>query len=323
MMSEKWSAYIVLVLAAVAAVLMGAEAAWLSTSTLIAIYSLLALSVGLTYGQAGILSVAQGAFASIGAYATGILTARYGVSPFLALPVAVLLPAIIALPVARLVSPLSPLVLAIATLMFATIVEILLRGGGELTGGFLGLSGIPPLFMAQTPVTFNLIAWLAVAVVVFLYTNLMNSAWGRAINTVRHDAVRAVADGTNVARIQSLVFSLGAGIAGLAGWLYAHQLSFISPDLFGIPVSINAILMAVVGGAGVVLGPILGAVTLSLFYEFLPGQEALGMFYGAALILTLVIAPSGLLGFVRRRRSSKRNRRPKSASALVSLKASP
>jgi len=322
-MSEKWSPLIVLVLAGVAAILMGSGAAWLSTSTLIAIYSLLALSVGLTYGQGGILSVAQGAFASIGAYTTGILTTRYGISPFFTLPIAVLLPMIIAFPVARLVSPLSPLVLAIATLMFATIVEILLRSGGDLTGGFLGLSGIPPLFAAQTPVTFNLIAWLAVVVVVFLYTNLMNSAWGRAINTVRHDSVRAVADGTNVARIQSLIFGLGAGIAGLAGWLYAHQLSFISPDLFGIPVSINAILMAVVGGAGVILGPVLGAVTLSLFYEFLPGQEARGMFYGAALILTLVVAPSGLLGFVRRRRPSKRSQSLKSASVLVSEKAFP
>ncbi|MBM6594864.1 branched-chain amino acid ABC transporter permease [Microvirga pudoricolor] len=308
-MIEKWSALIVLVLAVLAAIGMGSNAAWLGTSTLIAIYSLLALSVGITYGQAGILSVAQGAFASMGAYATGILTARYGISPFLTLPVSVLLPALVALPLARLVSPLSPLVLAIATLMFATIVEILLRGGGDLTGGYIGLSGIPPLFDAQTPVTFNLIAWFAVVVVVFLYANLMNSAWGRAINTVRHDPMRAVADGTNVTRLQSLVFTLGAGMAGLAGWLYAHQLSFISPDLFGIPVSINAILMAVVGGAGVILGPVAGAVVLSFFYEFLPGQESRGMFYGAALILTLVVAPSGLLGFTRFRRRSPAVRR--------------
>jgi branched-chain amino acid transport system permease protein len=237
------------------------------------------------------------------------------------LPVSVLLPALIALPLARLVSPLSPLVLAIATLMFATIIEILVRGGGELTGGYLGLSGIPPLFDAQTPVTFNLIAWLAVTVVVLLYGNLMNSAWGRAINTVRHDPTRAVADGMNVSHLRSLVFALGAGMAGLAGWLYAHQLSFISPDLFGLPVAINAILMAVVGGAGAVLGPVAGAVVLSFFYEFLPGQESRGMFYGAALILTLLLAPNGLLGFARSRRGRVHRRETEVSPAVTPGKA--
>jgi branched-chain amino acid transport system permease protein len=302
----------VLVAALLSAAVIGSNASWLGTSTLIAIYALLSLSIGITYGQAGILSVAQGAFASIGAYTTGILTTRYGFPPIVTLPLAVLLPALVALPLARLVSPLSPLVLAIATLMFGTIVEILLRGGGDFTGGYIGMSGIPPIFDAQTPVTFNLIAWLAVILVVFLYNNLMKSAWGRAINTVRHDPLRAVADGTNVPRVQATVFALGASMAGLAGWLYAHQLSFISPDLFGIPVSINAILMAVVGGAGVILGPVAGAVVLSFFYEFLPGQESRGMFYGAALILTLVIAPSGLLGFTRSRS------KPKAAPSPVS-----
>lgn len=272
------------------------NAFWANTSSVVAINAVLALSVGLTYGQCGVLSLAQGAFAAMGAYASAILCARYAFSPWTTLPVSMVLPGLVALPVAWLVSPLSPLVLALATLTFSAIIEILLRSGGDLTGGFVGLSGLPPLFEEQAPVLMHVVNWMAVAAVVLFYANLVNSAWGRAINTIRHDQLRAKADGADVSKLQGIAFSLGAGLAGLGGWLYAHQLSFISPELFGTSVSINAILMAVVGGVSHVVGPVAGAIILSAIYEVLPGQQSRGMFYGTALILTLLLAPRGLLG---------------------------
>jgi branched-chain amino acid transport system permease protein len=295
------SAAVVVIGAAMAIPVLNLNPTWMNTSSIIAIYAILTLSVGIIYGQGGILSLAQGAFASVGAYVTAILTTRYNMSPWMTLPLAMALPAFVALPLARLVSPLSPLVLAIATLMFATIIEMLLRGGGDFTGGYVGISGIPPLMNHQTPLIFHVTSWAFVAAIVFLYANFLRSPRGRAINAIRHDPTRAVADGADVNQLRSTVFALGAAVAGLGGWLYAHQLSFISPELFGVPVSINAILMTVVGGAGVALGPVIGAIVLSFFYEVLPGQQTRGMFYGAALILTLVVAPSGLLGFLRHR----------------------
>jgi branched-chain amino acid transport system permease protein len=92
------------------------------------------------------------------------------------------------------------------------------------------------------------------------------------------------------------MFSLGAAIAGLAGWLYAHYTSFISPDSLGLHMSISALLMAVVGGSRYVLGPVVGAILLTLIVKYVPSQEVQGMFYGGSLTLVLLIAPAGIVG---------------------------
>lgn len=279
-----------------ACALIGGNLVWLNVSTLIAIYALIALSVGVTYGQAGILSVAQGTFAALGAYTTGILTLRYEWSPLAALPFAMLLPALCAYPVAYQVVRLSPLALAIATLLFGKIVDVGLRSGGEFTGGYIGLSGVPPLEWFGSPLGFHAIAWLCVFVVVLVYANAISGSFGRAVQTIRHDTLRASADGVSIRTMQSQMFSLGAAIAGLAGWLYAHYTSFISPDSLGLHMSISALLMAVVGGSRYVLGPVVGAVLLTLIVKYVPGQEVQGMFYGGSLVLVLLIAPAGIVG---------------------------
>jgi branched-chain amino acid transport system permease protein len=276
---------------------------WLDTSVVIAIYSLLALSVGISYGYGGILSVAQAAFASIGAYATAIVTVRYGLPSPLGLALALVLPALVAYPLARLMSRMSPLALAIATLVFGQAVDIGLREGGDFTGGYIGLSGIPTLPFAPSLLAYHGLSWLAVLLVAFLLCNLTDSAFGRAVSTVRADTFRAVADGVDVARVRSTVLALSASVAGLGGWLYAHHITYIGPDSLGPSVSLSVMLMAVVGGARSVLGPIVGAALLTLIFKFVPSQEVQGMFYGGALIAVLVLSPGGLLDIHRTLRS--------------------
>jgi branched-chain amino acid transport system permease protein len=289
-------AVIMVIGVAAACALIGGNLVWLNVSTLIAIYALIALSVGVTYGQAGILSVAQGTFAALGAYTTAILTLKFDWWPIAALPVAILLPALCAYPVAYQVVRLSPLALAIATLLFGKIVDVGLRSGGDFTGGYIGLSGVPPLGWLGSPEGFHAVAWICVIVVVLLYANAISGAFGRAVQTIRHDTLRASADGVSIRQVQSQMFSLGAAIAGLAGWLYAHYTSFISPDSLGLHMSISALLMAVVGGSRYVLGPVVGALLLTLIVKYVPGQEVQGMFYGGSLTLVLLIAPAGIVG---------------------------
>jgi branched-chain amino acid transport system permease protein len=271
------------------------SAIWLDTSVVIAIYSLLALSVGISYGYGGVLSVAQAAFASIGAYATAIVTVRYQLPAVVGLFLALSLPAIVAYPLARLMSRMSPLALAIATLVFGQAVDIGLREGGDFTGGYIGLSGIPSLPHISSILSYHMVSWLAVLLVVGLVCNLMNSSFGRAVNTVRADTLRAVADGIDVTHIRSAVLALSASVAGLGGWLYAHHISYIGPDSLGLPMSLSVLLMAVVGGARSALGPVIGAALLTLIFEFVPGQEMQGMFYGTALIVVLVLLPGGIV----------------------------
>jgi branched-chain amino acid transport system permease protein len=270
--------------------------AHLDTSVIIAIYSLLALSVGICWGQAGILSVAQAALAALGAYAAAITSIKLELSPLIGLPIAVLVPMMLAYPLARVVTRLAPLALAIATFAFSEIVYTAIERGGELTGGYIGLSGIALLDFASGPVAYHVLAWSAVLVVVVLYANLRASAVGRAWNTIRHDRIRASADGANVPHMLSSVFALSAGIAGLGGWLYAHYITYVAPESLGGTVSISVLLMAVVGGAGTIIGPVVGAAVLTILQTFLPAAEVQGLFYGAALILALLFAPKGLLG---------------------------
>lgn len=292
-----------LVLAAAVAIvllLIGDSPGAVDLSITIAVFSLLALSVALCYGQAGIMSVAQAGFAAIGAYATAIMATRWELHPLIGLVAALLVPAVIAYPLARIVGRLSHLALAIATLVFGEIVVILLREGGDFTGGYVGLSGIPPLPWAIDLQTYSVFAWVVVVVVVAGYSNLVASSHGRALQTIRWDDLRARADGVEVAHRSAGIFALAAAVAGLAGWLYAHYLAFLAPESIPAMWSITAILMAVVGGKRYVLGPVLGAAVLMFLQNALPSEAAQGILYGSALVAALVLAPEGLLGIAER-----------------------
>jgi branched-chain amino acid transport system permease protein len=130
----------------------------------------------------------------------------------------------------------------------------------------------------------------------------MGSNHGLAIRTARHDPLRATADGANVPHLLASTFALSAAVAGVAGWLYAHQMTYIGPDSLTTHTSISVLLMAVVGGARTLLGPVLGAALLSLLTLYLPAAETQGMVYGTILLLVLLLAPDGLTGLLLRRR---------------------
>lgn len=299
----------VALLAAAVAPIISGNASLVDTGIVIAIYALIALSVGVTYGMTGLLSVAQASLAAVGAYVTAILTATYGWSAWATAPLAVVLPAAFAYPFARVVTRLSPLALALATLMFGYAFDIAVREGGNLTGGYIGLSGIPSVPGFASPIAFYALAWVVVVVAVTAYALIGQSHIGSALRTIRNDALRASADGIDVPHLRSVSMAIGGAMAGAAGWLYAHHLTYLGPDSLSPALSLSALLMAVVGGVRSYIGPILGAVLLTLVYKFIPGQEVVGIFYGGALVLCLLVAPEGLIGLARsgwRRAGSKR-----------------
>lgn len=115
---------------------------WLDISVLTGILSLISLSAGLSYGQAGILSMAQGAFAAIGAYVTALATTKFGLSPYASLGCALFLPALLAWSIARSLTQMAPLTTALATLALGTLVEIVARNWDDVTGGYIGISGV-------------------------------------------------------------------------------------------------------------------------------------------------------------------------------------
>ncbi|MBL0918544.1 MAG: branched-chain amino acid ABC transporter permease [Hydrogenophaga sp.] len=306
---RRFNTWVMLGVGTVACLVAPLNPVWLDTIVLTGILSLISLSAGLSFGQAGILSMAQGAFAAIGAYSTAVLATRLGLPAWFGLLLAVSLPALLAWGLARLVTGMAPLATALATLALATLLEILARNWDAITGGYVGIAGIPPIEGFEAPWRFNILVWVFVLLAVMGYENLMRSAHGRALNIVRHDRTRAMADGVAVAPLLSAMLATSGAMAGAGGWLYAHYITYMSPHSLDTHVSISALLMAVVGGAGYILGPVLGTFLLNLLGKLLPAQEAQGLFYGGALVAILVAAPEGLLGWVHRlmeRRAARR-----------------
>lgn len=298
--SRRRNTWIMLVVGGLVCAFAPLSATWLDTLIHTGIFSLIALSAGLSFGQAGILSMAQGAFAAVGAYATAICATRLGLPAWVGLALAMALPAALAWGLARAVTRMPELATALATLALATLLEIVARNWDSVTGGYVGIAGIPPIEGFESGWRFNILVWVFVVLAVMLYENLMNSAHGRALNIVRHDRTRAMADGIAVAPLLSAMLATSGAMAGAGGWLYAHYITYMSPQSLDTHVSISALLMAVVGGSGYILGPVLGTFLLNLLAKLLPAQEAQGLFYGGALILILVIAPEGLLGWIHR-----------------------
>lgn len=298
--SRRRNTWIMFVLGVIACTVAPLNPVWLDTVILTGILALISLSAGLSFGQAGILSMAQGAFAAVGAYSTAVCATRFGLPAWAGLMLAIALPAMLAWGLARMVTRMPELATALATLALATLLEIVARNWDAVTGGYVGIAGIPPIEGFTIGWRFNILVWMFVLLAVFVYENLMNSAHGRALNIIRHDRTRAMADGIAVAPMLSAMLATSGAMAGAGGWLYAHYITYMSPHSLDTYASISALLMAVVGGAGYILGPVLGTFLLNLLGKLLPAQEAQGLFYGGALIVILVVAPEGLLGWIHR-----------------------
>jgi branched-chain amino acid transport system permease protein len=281
-----------------------------STSATVGILALIALPLGLMYGQGGTISIAQGTFAAMGGYTSAILAIHFGWSPLTSVFPAILVPAAFAFAIARPILRLPELSLALATLALNTVFLVGVERGGWLTGEYVGLSGIPRLPGIETSRFWSHVAiWLLVLIAVVLYSTFLGTARGRALNTVRVDRILAESMGVSVAMDLAILFAVTAGVAGLAGWFYVHYVGYVAPDSLGIHVSANALFMVVIGGRKTVLGPVVGAAIFILASDFLPGTETQGIFFGAILVLVLLLFPDGLLS-LRFRRNGPRGLAP-------------
>jgi len=201
---------------------------WATYSTLalsVGTNILLALSIYLTLA-CGLLTVANAAFMGLGAYTAALLTLNTGTPFHLALLAGALLPAAIALLIGGPTLRLSGVYLAMATLAFGEVVRILILNADDLTGGALGLNGIPQL-------TGWLDVTVAVAVALYVLVRLAHSRIGRTINAICQDEVATEVMGLNVRAYKLFSFVAGAALAGLAGALNAHFTFFISPNEYG------------------------------------------------------------------------------------------
>ena len=253
----------------------------------IGINALLALSIWLTL-SCGLLAMANAAFMGIGAYTASILMMNYG-APFpVALAAGIAAPTVVALAIGGPTLRLSGVYLAMATLGFGEVVRVLILNADSLTGGALGLNGIPQLTQ-----------WWHVAaslgITLLILWRLRRSRIGRAFEAIKEDAVAASLMGIAVNAHKMLAFALGAGIAGLAGALNAHLTFFIGPSEFGFDRGVDILTMTILGGTGGLTGPVLGATIVTLLPELLRDfRDFRTMINGAILVLIVLFLPKGL-----------------------------
>jgi len=262
-------------------------------------HAIVTLGLNLLMGYAGQVSLGHAAFYGIAAYTTGILTAKFhwpvpaGIAAGIALVLAVA--AGIAVPTLRLKGHY----LAMGTLGFGIIVYIILNEATGLTGGPSGLTGIPKLALAGIPVASDLafyyVVWGVVLLLFLLAQNLVRSRLGRALRAIHTSETAAAVLGVDTERHKMGVFILSALYSAVAGALYAHYVTFVSPGSFGFHASVQFVTMVVLGGMGSLWGAVAGATFLTALPEALRAIEDYDiLLYGGLLILCMMFLPGGL-----------------------------
>ncbi|MBC5768483.1 branched-chain amino acid ABC transporter permease [Ramlibacter albus] len=282
----------------------------LSQLTFVLIYSIVGLGLMLLAGFTGLFSLGHAAFLGVGAYTQAYFTSK-GMPFPLAMVVATVLSAAVGIVVGLPALRVKGIYLGMATLAFGFIVEEVLARWESVTKGNAGMSVSKPSMFGwslSSDTEFYYLCLVVTAAATLAILNLLRSPTGRAFVAIRDSEISAQSMGIHLARYKTLSFALSAALAGLGGSLYAHKLSFISPDQFNILQSIDLLLMVVIGGLGSVHGAFLGAIfiismpqLIAVVKDYLPptiGQAAglQAVVYGSVLIAFVMFEPMGIYG---------------------------
>jgi branched-chain amino acid transport system permease protein len=283
-----------------------------------AVTTIAAIGLNLTLGYAGQISLAQASFVGIGAYAAALLTTQ-GWPLWSAFLLATALCFVIGWLLGYPALRVQHHYLAFVTLSFSTLVFLVLRNEEWLTKGVYGITGIPrPTVLGWStkgPIDFYFFCLGTLAIVTAATWWVIRSPWGRAFTALRENPIRAASLGIDTRRYTLMAFAIGSALGGISGVLYAPLVQFIEPTAFALNLSLNLLLMVIVGGAGYFLGPFLGAAVSVLLPEWLRFSEGLYLILYAVFVMALMaFCPSGLLGLVERFRKPAASTRPPPAA---------
>src|SRR3989475_2045843 len=279
---------------------------WRINLIVCALNAMLAIALDFILGYAGQLNLGQSAFYGIGAYVSTLLIIRLGVPFWPAFACGVALAGISGMLLSAFAVRLRGHYLAIASLGFAVITYQILLNWISLTQGPLGIYAIPPppaLALPGLPVIgfrnlanlFYLVAGFAL-LAYFLLDQLIRSPIGETLTAIREDEVSAASLGINCAAWKVFAFGVGSAVGGAAGCFYASFVGTLVPDAFFITESFTILAMVVVGGMGTLIGPVWGAILLTVLPELLRGFGDLRLvLYGAAITLAVLFMPGGIV----------------------------
>ncbi|GAB6173899.1 branched-chain amino acid ABC transporter permease [Paradesulfitobacterium aromaticivorans] len=274
----------------------------LSILTEILIFGLFAAGLNLLIGYTGLVSFGHAAFFGFGAYTAAIISSRLTPNIFLTLTAAILLSVVASLIIGLLVTRASGFYFLMLTLAFSQMVYAAAYQWESLTGGSNGFSGIArpelwPGFTLSGPVHLYYLILIVFALVMLGLRRFLASPVGKVLIGIRENEARLQAVGYNTKRYKLLSFTVAGGIGGIAGALYSYFNGFISPGEIYWTMSGHAIIMVIIGGAGTLSGPVLGAAFLILFQSFVSSYtERWASIVGLAFILFVIFAPKGIMG---------------------------
>ena len=277
------------------------NAYWVDVLFFFGIYALLGLSLNIVLGEVGLFDLGHMGFMAIGAYTTAILNTYFGI------PIIVLLPlsAISAAGFAWLVC--SPIIhlrgdyLCIVTIGMGEIIRLTLNNNPfGITGGSNGVYGIDfpslgSIFVVDNSTKFYYYIWIIVGLTIIGLINLQRSRIGRAWNCIREDEIAAESTGIDVRYYKLLAFILGAGLAGVAGNIYASKLMIVSPESFSFMESSMLFCIVLIGGMGSIPGVLIGAAAISLFPEvFRTFARYRMLIFGVSMVIMMIFRPGGI-----------------------------
>ena len=294
------------------------DAYLIHVATLAGIFVIMALGLNITLGFAGLLDAGFAVYFAAGAYTSSQLAVIWGVPFWIGMPIGGLVAALFGFVIAWPALRVQGHYLAMVTLGYGLIMNILHRNLTFLTNGTDGVLNIPPpsiagfefirplhLFGMELPfqINFYYLVLALVGVTMFVSYRLLNSSIGRAWEAIREDEIAAKCFGIDLTRMKVLAFSTGAFFGGIGGATFAHQIGFVHPDNFVLLTSITILAMVLIGGMGNVLGVAFGAVALIFLPERLREFENLRLLlFGLAMTMIMVLRPQGLFPSFRRRR---------------------
>jgi branched-chain amino acid transport system permease protein len=269
------------------------------------IYVILAVGLNLVMGYAGQVSLGHAGFYGLGAYVSAVLSVRYGLTPWLGMPIAALATGALAYVVGIPTLRLKSYYLGMATLGIGAVLHLAFVQLHRITGGSSGLSGILPWDLG--PLRFTsatqhyALVWAFAAVGLWVARNLVNARVGRVLRALRESEAAAEAMGVDTAAEKRRAFVVSAVYASVAGSLYAHYITVISPEIYSFLFSVVLVLMVAIGGIGLYWGAVVGAVLLTVLPEALRrfGDWEVPL-YGLALILVILFLPRGIAGLFAR-----------------------
>ncbi len=295
---------------------------YLNVVNIIGLNTIIVVGLTLLIGYAGQVSLGHAAFYGIGAYISAILTVTYGISPWIAIVLAALVTATIALIIGIPTLKLHGHYLVMATLGFNLITNLIIVQCDSVTGGPSGFPGIPPLSIGRWAIDSDIkmyfLIWAVTLSAIILGLNLARSRVGRGLRALHSGESAANCMGVPTRIYKIKIFVLSAVFASVAGSLYAHYLSFVSPKTFDIFFSVELVTMVIIGGLGSIWGGLFGSAFITSLPNLLSSfDEYKDVFYGFILVVILILTPEGLIlgicrkmDFFRRKRRQGNNNEP-------------